>query len=59
MLTSPLSASTPGARRVEILLERVAASYLANDVTSQILALSEGVPLFVEELTKASLKLAC
>jgi class 3 adenylate cyclase/predicted ATPase len=41
---------------VEILAERVAGRPLPPEVTAQIVAKTDGVPLFVEELTKAVLE---
>jgi predicted ATPase len=41
---------------IEILAERVAGRRLPREVTAQIVAKTDGVPLFVEELTKAVLE---
>jgi len=44
---------------IETLAERVAGRPLPPEVTAQIVAKTDGVPLFVEELTKAVLEGAC
>src|SRR6516165_2620865 len=51
---SPIRASPPA--EVEILAEHVAGQPLPPEVTAQIVAKTDGVPLFVEELTKAVLE---
>jgi hypothetical protein len=45
-----------GPSEVEALAERIAGRPLPSEVTAQIVAKTDGVPLFVEELTKAVLE---